>query len=103
SGSGQFQFPFGLARNAAGHIYVSDNDNNRIQKFTTNLFALDDAMPDDNDVITNSLTVPGLSLGSYTFTETVTVGWSLDSITCDGGSWTPTGNSVTINLAADEH
>lgn len=103
SGSGQFQFPFGLAINAAGHIYVSDNDNNRIQKFVTNLFALDDAVPDDGDIVTSSRTIPDLSPGSYTFTETVTSGWALDNITCDSGSWTTTSDSVTVTLADGEH
>ncbi|MFI5372623.1 MAG: hypothetical protein ACHQ52_13790 [Candidatus Eisenbacteria bacterium] len=33
SGEGQFNIPLGLATDAAGNVYVSDNGNNRVQKF----------------------------------------------------------------------
>jgi DNA-binding beta-propeller fold protein YncE len=34
SGSGRFQYPWGVATDAAGIVYVADVENNRIQKFT---------------------------------------------------------------------
>jgi DNA-binding beta-propeller fold protein YncE len=103
SGNGQFNLPHGVAVDAAGNLYVADNFNHRIQKFTTNTFALDDAVPDDGDMVTDAINFTSLSPGSYTFTEAVTAGWSLTNLSCDGGNWTTSGNSVTINLAAGEH
>jgi sugar lactone lactonase YvrE len=35
SGDGQFLHPAGVAVDASGNVYVSDSDNNRIQKFTS--------------------------------------------------------------------
>jgi DNA-binding beta-propeller fold protein YncE len=35
SGNGQFLYPFGVATDAAGNVYVVDTDNNRIEKFTS--------------------------------------------------------------------
>jgi hypothetical protein len=103
SGNGQFNLPHGVAVDAAGNLYVADNFNHRIQKFTTNTFALDDAVPDDGDMVTDAINFASLPPSSYTFTETVTASWNLTNLSCDGGSWTTTGNSVTINLAAGEH
>jgi DNA-binding beta-propeller fold protein YncE len=35
TGNGQFQYPVGVATDAAGNVYVVDDDNHRIQKFTS--------------------------------------------------------------------
>jgi len=35
SGDGQFEFPVGVATDAAGNVYVADAGNSRIQKFTS--------------------------------------------------------------------
>src|SRR5262245_32014085 len=34
SGDGQFTYPFGLATDGTGNLYVADAENNRIQKFS---------------------------------------------------------------------
>ena len=36
SGNGQFRYPGGVAIDNVGNVYVSDWDNNRIQKFGPN-------------------------------------------------------------------
>ena len=45
-------------------------------------FTLDDAAPDDGDLVPGSLTFPGLVPGSYAITETATGGWNLLGIDC---------------------
>lgn len=35
SGNGQFQYPYGVAVDSAGFVYVADGNNNRVQKFTS--------------------------------------------------------------------
>ncbi len=35
AGNGQFRFPWGVALDASGNVYVADAGNNRIQKFTS--------------------------------------------------------------------
>ncbi|HSH05009.1 MAG TPA: tandem-95 repeat protein [Anaerolineae bacterium] len=69
-------------------------------------FILDDATPDDNDTITNTITY-SLPLGTYTFTETMPAIWQLDSLTCattdTGDAPVVNGDAVTINLDASEN
>ncbi len=36
SGNGQFSYPYGVAVDASGNVYVADRGNNRIEKFDTN-------------------------------------------------------------------
>ena len=36
SGDGQFDFPYAVAVDTAGNVYVADNINDRIQKFDSN-------------------------------------------------------------------
>ena len=33
TGNGQFNFPYGVATDGSGNVYVSDTNNNRVQKF----------------------------------------------------------------------
>jgi sugar lactone lactonase YvrE len=85
TGDGQFNYPTGIGTDSAGNVYVSDNANNRIQKFGVpyiNTFTLDDASPDDGDLITDTIIFDALIPGTYVYTETVTSGWALDTITC---------------------
>jgi len=103
SGDGQFQSPQGIAINAVGYIYVADRDHNRVEAFGSDVFSLDDASPDDGDLITDTKTVADLLTGSYTFTEMDTAGWELTNITCDTGNWSVNGNSLTVDLAAGEN
>ncbi|MEZ4735546.1 MAG: hypothetical protein R3E79_51295 [Caldilineaceae bacterium] len=102
SGDGQFRFPFGIAINAAGIIYVTDRNNHRVQAFSGSTFGLDDAAPDDGDLVTATRVFSDLLPGSYTFTEMVTTGWALTDLTCDSGSWRVNDNSVTVDLAVGE-
>ena len=73
-------------------------------------FTLDDAVPDDADAFTNTITFPNLPAGTYTVTEDPPGdGFSLSGITCDdGSSATPssgdTGSrAATINLDPGEN
>jgi DNA-binding beta-propeller fold protein YncE len=34
AGNGQFDFPWGIAVNRAGHVFVTDSSNNRVEEFT---------------------------------------------------------------------
>jgi hypothetical protein len=63
-------------------------------------FTLDDAVPDDTDGISNTITFPNLFPATYTVTETVPFGWQITTIVCDDGSPTqvPTG-TASIDLA----
>ena len=36
NGDGEFYYPFGIAIDSSGHVYVADTYNHRIQKFTSN-------------------------------------------------------------------
>ncbi|MEZ4678419.1 MAG: Ig-like domain-containing protein [Caldilineaceae bacterium] len=92
-----------MAINAAGIIYVADRDNHRVEAFSGSTFSLDDASPDDGDVVTDTRVVSALLPGSYTFTEIVTTDWELADLTCDSGNWDVNGNSVTVDLAAGEN
>jgi uncharacterized repeat protein (TIGR01451 family) len=70
--------------------------------FTSDLgaFTLDDEPVQPNDTYTDTIVFDSLLPGGYTFTETVTAGWTLASLACDSGSWGVSGGSVTVNLAA---
>jgi uncharacterized repeat protein (TIGR01451 family) len=68
-------------------------------------FTLDDAVPDDGDAFTNTVTFLNASAGTYTVTEAPpTAGYNPSSIECDdGASTTPSTGSIgsrsaTINL-----
>jgi streptogramin lyase len=98
----QLSFPSGIVVNASGIIYVTDGGNNRVQVFGSNVFSLDDAVPDDGDTVTDSRVISDLLPGSYTFTETVTAGWALSDLACDSGNWSVNDSSVTVNLSAGE-
>ena len=50
-GDGQFNYPWDVAVDNSGNVYVADYGNHRIQKFNSSSFSLDDAVPDDGDII----------------------------------------------------
>jgi hypothetical protein len=103
--AGQFDTPWGIAVSASGNVYVVDILNYRVQQFGTNTFGLDDALPNDGDPITDTLTLDILAPGSYMITETLSTGWFLNGINCTGGSSVVTdvpNQVVTINLVEDE-
>jgi len=80
-------------------------DDPRDFDFTGDLgdFSLDDALPDDTDGITDTITFPNLVSATYNVTETVPFGWDITTIVCDDGSPTqvPTG-TASIDLAPGE-
>jgi hypothetical protein len=47
-------------------------------------FFLDDANPDDKDLVTDRVTYTELSPGTYTFTEIMPEGWFVENIFCEG-------------------
>ena len=98
SGDGQFANPTGIAMDATGNVYVVDTINNRVQKFMTNVFQLDDAEPDDGDVVTNARIFADLMAGDYMVTELLPTDWSLSTITCDGGTWSADLGSQTLSI-----
>lgn len=49
-------------------------------------FVLDDAVPDDGDGVTNSMTFDNLDPGQYIVTEMVPEDWELEDIECTGGT-----------------
>jgi uncharacterized repeat protein (TIGR01451 family) len=101
---GQFISPSGMAVDAGGNVYVADRGNDRIQIFGNNVFSLDDANPDDGDGIIQSITFDDLSTGIYTVSEVNLLdGWMPTAITCDGGRPRVDGESVTVNLLADDN
>jgi len=66
-------------------------------------FSLDDALPDDTDGITDTITFANLVSATYNVTETVPFGWDITTIVCYDGSPTqvPTG-TASIDLAPGE-
>ncbi|MBX7253381.1 MAG: SMP-30/gluconolactonase/LRE family protein [Candidatus Promineofilum sp.] len=91
SGNGQFLFPYGVTVDGADTVYVADSGNQRIKKFVVPRRAL----LDDGE----SYTFDGLLPGMHLVSEQVPVNWSLDDITCDGGSPVENGNGVSVTLA----
>jgi len=104
---GQFDEPNDLIVDAAGTIFVADTDNQRIQAFAPNSdFVLDDAVPDDGDAISESITFPAIATGTYTITELIPAGWNLDAISCQSNDASDSpiigADHVVIDLDADE-
>ncbi len=65
-------------------------------------FVLDDEPVQPTDTYTDTITFTNLLPGSYSVAETVTGDWALTNLTCDSGSWSVDGASVTVDLAAGE-
>ena len=91
SGDGQFDVAMGVAVNAFGEVYVVDNSAHRIQRFAQTGMGVDDGQSNAfND----------LAPGTYLVSELVPDNWTLDDITCDGGSPVEYGHAVSVTLAA---
>ena len=91
SGDGQFDVAMGVAVNAFGEVYVVDNSAHRIQRFAQTGTSVDDGQSNAfND----------LAPGTYLVSELVPDNWTLDDITCDGGSPVEYGHAVSVTLAA---
>jgi DNA-binding beta-propeller fold protein YncE len=108
NGIGQFFYPPAIEADQEGNVFVT-SDSYRIQKFSpvpTNTFTLDDASPDDEDLIGDQIAFEGLAAATYVFSETILSGWHLDGISCTGGSSiisnTLTG-ILTITLGVNEN
>ncbi len=65
SGSGQFEYPYGVAVDSNGNVYVADTDNNRIQIFYQNILAVAQYLA-NGTLAVQSTPVNGLSIGSST-------------------------------------
>ena len=84
---------------AAGHVYVADRLNHRIQKFVDYATTLNDG---------GSAVYDALEAGTYTIRETLPDGWTVDDITCseagdNWNNWQKGVNKATATLAANEH
>ncbi|MCA9948530.1 MAG: hypothetical protein KDE48_02705 [Anaerolineales bacterium] len=103
-GDGQFSYPMGIAADGVGHVYVTDIRGDRIQQFATNVFALDAAVPDDGDTVSDTITFSGGLSGTMQFTETVSTDWLLSSIVCNGGMTTTdlANRSVSVTPADND-
>ncbi len=99
---GQLLSPQGVALDDNGNVYVADSENQRIQKFALVGFTLDDANPDDNDSVAQSITFPDLEVGDYSITELVPTGWQLDQVRCEGGKSVLDGETLTVAVFAGE-
>ncbi len=105
-GPEQFDLPNGLATDSSGAMYVADLGNDRIQKLNGSVFSLDQAVPEDFDLVSSSRSFTGLLPKGYEFREVgLPAGWSLTAISCDSGSWTVDQGQrmVTVNLGPTDN
>ena len=92
TGDGQFDMPTGVAVSGAG-VYVTEYEGHRIQRFSQMGATLDDGQSHAfNDLATRT----------YLVSELVPADWTLDDITCDGGSPAESGSTVSVTLAAGD-
>ncbi len=79
--------------------FTSDIPNN-------NSFTLDDAVPNDEDGVSDTKSMASLDPGTYTITETVPTGWDLTDFSCSTGDQNDTstlnGRTATIDLDSGE-
>jgi uncharacterized repeat protein (TIGR01451 family) len=61
-------------------------------------FTLDDADPDDGDLIYDHEYFYDLTTGDYVVTETLPAGWALTEVFCEGGDYDLIENGVVIHL-----
>lgn len=106
TGPGEFQNPTAIAVDPTGTIFTTEVGNNRVQVFGNAVFGLDDALPDDGDLITNTMVIADLLPGTYTVTEALPVGdWEVTDIHCSGvASWSfdLAAASLTLDILAGE-
>lgn len=67
-------------------------------------FQLDDAVPDDGDAITDTITIDGIASGAYSVSEDALVGWTATGVQCDDSNsiGIPSEAKAEIQLEADE-
>ncbi|MCW5865514.1 MAG: hypothetical protein KIT52_20670 [Anaerolineae bacterium] len=92
TGDGQFDMPTGVAVSGAG-VYVTEYEGHRVQRFSQAGATLDDGQ---------SHPFTGLTPNTYLVSELVPANWTLDDISCDGGSPVESGNAVSVNLVAGD-
>ena len=101
--TGAYEYLSGLVPPSGTIIIVkaATPEDNTSFSFTENIANTGFTLMDPSD---NSETFNGVPIGSYTVTETVPTGWTLDNIVCndpDNGS-TTAGSTATIDLDDDE-
>lgn len=84
---GNFSTAYDIAIHPQGEIYITDRtQSNRVQRFAAPNFSLDDATPDDNDGINQSITFNSVAAPSYRYRQLKKGGWLLSDITCTGAT-----------------
>lgn len=73
TGDGEFQYPFGVATDSLGNVYVVDNQNSRIQKFTS------------TGTFMRSWGIPGQGDGEFVWPVGIAVDYSGNVYVSDAG------------------